>query len=222
MDNFITENTNFMNLLQEISGLITTTKQNIRSVFNNQLALLYWNVGKVIKTSVFQDHKAEYGKQIIEALGQKLSSEFGRGVSARNLFNMISFYEAYPDFSILQTASAKLSYSHFIELARIEDHLKREFYLRDPYILDFLGLKDTYDEKDLENAILAELEKFILEMGIDFAFLARQKRIIVDGRDYYIDLLFYHRKMKRLVVIELKIDEFKPEHKGQMELYLNG
>ena len=86
--------------------------------------------------------------------------------------------------------------------------------------MDFLDLKDTYNESDLENAIIRELEKFILEMGNDFAFLARQKRITIDGEDYYIDLLFYHRKMRRLVVVELKLDKFRPEHKGQAELYL--
>ena len=95
-----------------------------------------------------------------------------------------------------------------------------DVFFKDPYILDFLGLKDIYSEKDLENAILHELEKFILEMGIDFAFMARQKRITVDNEDYYIDLLFYHRKMRRLVVIELKLGKFKPEHKGQVELYM--
>ena len=95
-----------------------------------------------------------------------------------------------------------------------------DLFFRDPYILDFLELKDTYSEKDLENAIISELEKFILEMGTDFAFLARQKRVIIDGKDYYIDLLFYHRKLKRLVIIELKLGEFKPEYKGQVELYL--
>ncbi|KOA19524.1 hypothetical protein CLHOM_21350 [Clostridium homopropionicum DSM 5847] len=103
---------------------------------------------------------------------------------------------------------------------REENKMSPDLFFKDPYVLDFLGLQDTYSEKDLENAILTELEKFILEMGIDFAFLGRQKRITVDNRDYYIDLLFYHRRMKRLVVIELKLEEFKPEHKGQVELYL--
>ena len=87
-------------------------------------------------------------------------------------------------------------------------------------ILDFLGLQDTYSEKDLENAILAELEKFILEMGTDFAFMARQKKVTIDGKDYKIDMLFFHRKLKRLVVVELKIGEFEPEYKAQVELYL--
>ena len=93
-------------------------------------------------------------------------------------------------------------------------------FFRDPYVLDFLNLSDTYSEKDLENAIISELGRFILEIGNDFAFLARQKRITVDNNDYYMDLLFYHRKMKRLVVVELKLESFKPEHKGQVELYL--
>ena len=83
-----------------------------------------------------------------------------------------------------------------------------------------MGLQDTYSEKDLENAILAELEKFILEMGTDFAFMARQKRVMIDGKDYKIDLLFYHRKLKRLVVVELKLGEFEPSYKAQVELYL--
>lgn len=107
-----------------------------------------------------------------------------------------------------------------LQLLNKENKMSTDLFFRDPYILDFLNLKDTYSERDLENAIISELEKFILEMGNDFAFLARQKRITVDGEDYYIDLLFYHRKMKRLVVIELKLDKFRPEYKGQVELYL--
>lgn len=96
-----------------------------------------------------------------------------------------------------------------------------ELSFRDPYVLDFLGLHDTFSEKDLESAILRELQDFIVEMGSDFAFLARQKRITIDNEDYYIDLLFYHRRLRCLVAIELKLGEFKASYKGQMELYLN-
>lgn len=103
---------------------------------------------------------------------------------------------------------------------REEDRLTPDLVFRDPYFLDFLGLKDTYQEKDLETAILREMESFILELGVGFAFLDRQKRITIDGTDYYIDLLFYHRHLQRLIVIELKLGEFKAAHKGQMELYL--
>jgi predicted nuclease of restriction endonuclease-like (RecB) superfamily len=91
---------------------------------------------------------------------------------------------------------------------------------KDPYFLDFLELKDGYLENDLESAILKELESFILELGKGFAFIERQKRMIIDGEDFYLDLLFYHRKLKRLVAVELKIGKFHAKHKGQMELYL--
>ena len=91
---------------------------------------------------------------------------------------------------------------------------------KDPYFLDFLGLKEGYLENDLESAILNELESFILELGKGFSFVERQKRMIIDGEDFYLDLLFFHRKLKRLVAIELKIGKFKASFKGQMELYL--
>ena len=92
--------------------------------------------------------------------------------------------------------------------------------LKDPYILDFLGVKDHYIEKDLEDAILRELELFLLELGAGFSFIERQKRITIDNDDFYIDLLFYNRKLKRLIAIDLKISDFKASYKGQMELYL--
>ena len=91
---------------------------------------------------------------------------------------------------------------------------------KDPYILDFLNLKNTHLEEDLEEAILHELESFILELGKGFAFMERQKRMVIDGDDFYLDLLFYNRNIKRLVAIELKIGKFEAHHKGQLELYL--
>lgn len=91
---------------------------------------------------------------------------------------------------------------------------------KDPYLLDFLSLKNTYLENDLENAVLRELESFILELGTGFAFMQRQKRMIIDGDDFYLNLLFYNRNLKRVVAIELKLGKFEAAHKGQMELYL--
>ena len=108
------------------------------------------------------------------------------------------------------------------ELAVLRDteRMSPDLLLRDPYILDFLGLHDTYQEHDLEAAIVREMEAFLLELGAGFCFVARQKRIQLDGDDFYLDLLFYNRKLRRLVAIELKIGEFKASFKGQMELYL--
>jgi predicted nuclease of restriction endonuclease-like (RecB) superfamily len=107
-----------------------------------------------------------------------------------------------------------------LEFLKNEKEISPDLVFRDPYFLDFLGLRDLYSEKDLESSILAELQRFITEMGTDFAFMARQKRITIDHRDYYIDLLFYHRRLKCLVAIDLKIGEFEANNKGQMELYL--
>ena len=94
------------------------------------------------------------------------------------------------------------------------------FVFKDPYILEFLGLPPGFDERELETAILRDLERFILELGRGFAFIERQKRIILDGEDFYVDLLFFHRRLRRLVAVELKLGRFKAAHKGQMELYL--
>jgi predicted nuclease of restriction endonuclease-like (RecB) superfamily len=276
MDDMVTGGAHLelQSVYDQLTELIRDSRRKVESVVNSELVLLYWNIGKTIKTSVLNNQRAEYGKQTVDTLSQQLMNEYGRGFSRRNLFNMISFYETFPDVSIVQSMTAQLTWTHLVELILIKDPLKRNFYLtmcinehwsvrtlkdrisamlyertaisqkpaetiqkdleqlrnekmmspdiffRDPYVLDFLDLKDTYSEKDLENAILAELEKFILEFGVDFAFLARQKRITIDQEDYYIDLLFYHRKMRRLVLIELKLDKFRPEHKGQVELYL--
>lgn len=103
---------------------------------------------------------------------------------------------------------------------RKEDQLTPDMVFQDPYLLGFLGLQDNFAEKDLESAIIREMELFLLELGCHFSFVARQKRITIDSEDYYLDLLFFHRKLRRLVAIELKIGPFKPDYKGQMELYL--
>lgn len=109
---------------------------------------------------------------------------------------------------------------HELQALRQQTPPNPALLLKDPYLLDFLGLNDRYLERDLEDAILREIEQFLLELGAGFTFVARQKRIQIDNDDFYIDLLFYNRKLKRLVAIELKIGEFRAEYKGQMELYL--
>jgi predicted nuclease of restriction endonuclease-like (RecB) superfamily len=261
-------------LYQEIRQLIETARAHVVTQVNQALVLTYWQIGKTIKTEVLLDDRAGYGDATIKRLAEKLVLEYGNGFGQRNLFRMVRFYQQFPGREILTTVSAQLSWSHFVELLKLDDPIKREFYigmctsgrwsvrtlrermdgmlfertaiskqpdavvqnelaslqqnqpitpqlfLKDPYLLDFLDLKDNFTEKDLENAILMELERFILELGSDFAFMGRQKRIQIGGHDYYIDLLFYHRKLRRLVLIELKLGDFKADYKGQVELYL--
>ncbi|MFZ4727924.1 MAG: PDDEXK nuclease domain-containing protein [Pseudanabaena sp.] len=109
---------------------------------------------------------------------------------------------------------------HDLEQLRQNKQISPDLLLKDPYILDFLDISDRYHEKDLEDAILRDIEKFLLELGAGFTFIARQKRIQIDNDDFYIDLLFYNRKLKRLVAIDLKLGNFRHEYKSQMELYL--
>jgi len=136
-----------------------------------------------------------YGKQVFDSL-----------MGVRDLRNQIS----KKVFERTENANIQLYESKEIEKG----------VFKDPYFLDFLDLKEGYLENDLESAILKELELFILELGNGFSFIERQKRMIIDGEDFNLDLLFYHRKLKRLVAIELKIDKFRAKYKGQMELYL--
>ncbi len=261
-------------IVNEIKILIEESRQHTAVSVNAAITILYWQIGKRIHAEVLQNHRAEYGKQIVTTLSRQLTQEYGRGWGEKHLRHCMHFAKAFPDEEIVYTLCRQLSWSHLRLVTSIDDQLKRTFYIemcklekwsvrtfseriqsmlyertalskkptetirndltllkheqklspdlvfRDPYFLDFLGLKDTYSEQDLENAILAELQRFIIELGSDFAFLARQKRIMVDNRDYYIDLLFYHRRLKCLIALDLKIGEFEAGFKGQMELYL--
>lgn len=154
-----------------------------------------------------------------DALRREFYAEICRmeGWSVRTLRQKIDsmFYER----TALSKKPEQLAKAELQKL-RTEDKLSPDLVFRDPYFLDFLGLKDRYLEKDLEDAILREMESFLLELGAGFAFLGRQKRIQIDNDDFYIDLLFYNRKLKRLIAIDLKLGDFKAEYKGQMELYL--
>ena len=263
-----------LQLTHKISGLIQSAKSEVARTINTTMLRLYWQIGKTIQEELIKNDRAEYGKRIVTTVSSELTLMYGKGYSRSNLTRMVEFYKSFPDVEIGATASHQLSWSHIVEILKLKDPLRKEFYitlctneawsvrelvgridsmlferttlsqkgektiyndlkklreekemsielfLKDPYMLDFLGLKQVYNEQDLESSILLELQQFILEFGNDFAFLARQKRITIDQEDFYIDLLFYHRKLNRLVAIELKLGKFKADYKGQLELYL--
>lgn len=108
------------------------------------------------------------------------------------------------------------------ELGELRDKnvMSPDLVFKSPYFLEFTGLKGMYSERDLEDNLLTNLERFILELGNGFTFVERQKRMVIDGEDFYLDLLFYHRRLHRLIAIDLKLGKFKAQYKGQMELYL--
>ena len=261
-------------LFAEVRGLIDAARRRAALSVNAELTLLYWQVGRQVQTSVLAGERADYGKEVVKRLSERLSAVYGRGWSEQQLRHCLRLAETFPDEAILSALRRELSWTHIKTLMYLEDPLKRDFYtevsrlegwssrqlqervnsmlfersalskqpealvkaeladlrergtvspnllLKDPYLLDFLDLKDRYLEKDLEDAILRDLETFMLELGVGFSFVARQKRLQIDQDDFYIDLLFYNRKLKRLVAIDLKLGDFKAEYKGQMELYL--
>jgi predicted nuclease of restriction endonuclease-like (RecB) superfamily len=261
-------------LLSDVRQMIVEARESTAQAVNVGLIALHWSLGERIRRDVLTERRAGYGDRIVYALSRRLTAEFGRGFSDKNLHHMIRFAETFPDRRIVSALGRQLSWTHFRRLIYLDDPLVREFYaemcrierwstrildakiqgmlfertaisrkpaklarkeiaalrdedrmtpdlvFRDPYILDFLGLTDAVAEKDLEAAILRDLESFLLEMGVGFTFVARQKRITVDGDDHHLDLLFFHRRLRRLVAVELKLGRFRPADKGQMELYL--
>lgn len=201
-------------LFDDLTKIIQEGKKHIASQINRTLTIVYWQVGGRIDKEILQNERAGYGQEIIAKLARKLEKEYGRGFSLRNLRRMIQFSQLFPDFEIVSTLSAQLSWSHFIEILPLKNQNSRHFYaeetanqnwsvralrkqierkaferkeiaqiqlknnftttettFKDPYFLDFLGLKEGYLENDLENAILKELELFILELGKGFAFV---------------------------------------------------
>lgn len=261
-------------LVSDVQRLILDARSTVASAVNATLTLLYWRIGRRIRTEVLKGERAEYGQRIVSTVSGQLLADHGQSFSVKNLQRMIQFAEVFDDEKIVVSLIRQLSWTHFIALIPMKDTLKRDFYaemcrlerwsvrtlrakidsqlfertalsrkpeelirveldalrdedrispdlvFRDPYLLDFLNLKDSYSERDLETAILRNMEGFLLELGGGFSFISRQKRMVIDGDDYYLDLLFYHRKLKRLVAVELKLGKFKAADKGQMELYL--
>ena len=261
-------------LLTDLRVLIQSARTEVARQINSSLVTLYWNIGQRIQKDILKERRAEYGQQIVFALGIELTKEFGQGFVPRNLWYMVRFAETFPEEKIVNALRSQLGWTHFRVIMALDEPLKRQFYaemcrlerwstrtlehkinhflyertavakkpvkvieqeikslrkedrltpdlvFRDPYFLDFLKLHDGYIEKDIEDAIMREMENFILELGTGFTFIARQKRITVDNEDYYLDLLFYHRKLRRLVAIDLKLGKFQAADKGQMELYL--
>lgn len=161
--------------------------------------------------------------RLLVPMENKLQREFYASMAADQRWSVRTLKAKIDGMLYERTAIAKQPDEvilHDLELLRDEREMSADLAFHDPYFLDFLGLQDEYSEKDLESAIVGELQKFITEMGNDFAFMARQKRISVDNEDYYIDLLFFNRRLRCMVAIDLKLTDFKAAYKGQMELYL--
>ena len=215
-------------LLDDIRHMIEESRAAVSAMVNSGLTILYWRIGSRIHEEI----------EIVAAMSQQLSWSHFRELLPLDKPLQRDFYAEMcriERWSVrtLRKKIASMLYERTalskkpealvkLELRELrdKDRLTPDLVFRDPYLLDFLGLKGIYQEKDLEAAILRDWEAFIMELGAGFTFVSRQKRIMVDNDDFYLDLLFFHRDLRRLVAVELKLDRFRPDHKGQMELYL--
>jgi len=192
---------------------------------NRELVLVYWHIGHRILPA---QRREGWGAKVVDRLAADLGRAFRqmRGFSPRNLKYMRAFAEAWPDEPIVQQIESDLygrrgkALTNFDRLLPAPQSELAEQRLKDPYNLDFLGLSDDVVERELERGLLEHLRSFLLEPGVGFAFVGSQYHLEVGGRDFHIDLLFYHLRLRRYVVFELKTGEFKPESAGKMGFYL--
>lgn len=265
-------NTNSQETYIEIKNYIIAAKQKINKTVNSTMVEAYWNIGRKIYEVCGKNERAEYGKQVLIEISNKLINEFGQGYSVQNLRKMRQFYIVFQKRS---TLSSELSWSHYQLLMRVENENARNFYIdecvkaswsvrqlqrqintmyynriliskdkdsvkneisniaaskstyetivKDPYVLEFLDLpvNEHFYETNLEQALINHIQKFLLELGRGFAFIARQEHFVVDGRHFYIDLVFYNYILKCFVLIDLKADDLTHQDLGQMQMYVN-
>jgi len=259
-------------LYDRIRRVLLEAQNSVSRAVNTAMVHAYFEIGRlIVEDEQHGKTRAEYGEETLKMLSERLAAEFGRGFSMRNLRNMRTFYLTFRN---RQTLSARLSWSHYTLLMRLDDEQARDFYIKeaeaenwsvreldrqinsllferlalsrnkveikalaeqgqilesprdaikDPYILEFLGLPEqaAYSEKDLETALLNNLQSFLLELGKGFTFVARQKRITLDAEHFYIDLAFYNRLLRCFVLIDLKIGKLTHRDLGQMQMYVN-
>ena len=257
---------NYVIIVENIKEQIRKAQHKAILNANKEMLILYWNIGKVI------NENSMWGNKFLSNLSAEISNEFPsvKGFSIRNLKNMARFYREYPDIEIVQSVTAQITWTHNIEILRVESKEQRLWYInktiengwsvnvlahqidnnlyfrqieqkkvsnfpinlpspqselaletmKDPYVFDFIELKEDAQEKDLEDALIKNITKVLLEFGKGFAYVGHQYHLEVAGEDYYIDLLFYNIKLKCYVVIELKVGEFKPEYAGKLSFYL--
>ena len=265
-------------LIEQIQTVLFESRKNVAKEVNTQLLQAYWNIGRLI-IEYEQDNniRAEYGKQTLKEISKTLTKKIGRGFSVSNLQFMRRFFQKYKMEQIQQTASVKLSWSHYCELLTITDDKERSFYekeaeksnwsfrelkrqidsslfqrlllsegnankekvlelsqkgievakpkdiIKDPYVFEFLGIPENkpFLEKDIEDALVRQLENFFLELGRGFMYVGRQQRVTINNTHYYVDMVFYNKILKAYVLLELKRTKLTPEAAGQLNMYLN-
>lgn len=194
-----------------IASVIQQARQQVKQAVNQQMVQAYWHIGRLIVEQEQQgQERAEYGKQQLNQLSKRLQGEFGKGFDVTNLRNMRQFYLTFPKRDALRL---ELSWTHYRSLIRIENAAARDWYADEAAI-------QGWSARDLEQAIIANLQQFLLELGKGFAFVERQQRIRTDDGDYFIDLVFYNFHLKCFLLIDLKMHKLTHQDVGQMDMYV--
>ena len=252
----------------DIKNILEQARSKTRSAVNSAMVEAYWLIGRrIVEEEQQGQHKAKYGKRLIEDLSTALTADFGKGFSYANLYNCRQFYLKFPEQDILYTACRELSWSHLRLIMRVDSAKAIEYYcqeareqnwttrqlernikshsfqrllatqtditktnntsphlefIKDPYVLEFLQLPEIgqLKENKLEQAIIDELQKFLLEMGKGFSFVARQMRVSTETSHFYMDLVFYNYLLKCFVIIDLKTGKLSHQDIGQMDMYV--
>lgn len=258
-------------IYSEIKEALLASRSQAYSAVNYAMVYAYWHIGRIIVEHEQNGSlRAEYGKEVLKNLSDRLTEEFGKGFDVRNLRNMRAFFLTFPKWNAVRS---ELTWTHYRLLLRVEDEAARNWYLeesvrsgwssrqlerqistlyydrllasrekapviaeteqliqplgaeefiKDPYVLDFLDLKNypALRESDLEQALIDKLQEFLLELGRGFCFVARQKLMRYDDEDFYLDLVFYHSILKCYVIIDLKIGKLTHGDVGQMDSYI--
>jgi len=255
---------------ENIKAVLAESRSKILTAINSAMVQVYWEIGREINDAIGE--RAEYGKQLLKFLAERLTADFGKGFNERSLRHMRQFYQTFP---IRNAVRSELSWTHYRMLMRVSEPKRREYYLnesiesgwtarqlerqintlfyerllatqksgkesvaaeifelepitdadsilKDPYVLEFLDLKENkdYRESELEQALIDNLQDFLLELGKGFSFVARQKRITTDyGKHYHIDLVFYNYILKCFVIIDLKTSDLSFQDVGQIDFY---
>lgn len=268
----ISDNQEYITLLQRVGDTLESGRRQFAAAVNSAMIRTYWEIGRqIVEYEQKGKEKAEYGSDVLNRLSKDLTQRYGKGFSRSNVIYMRRLYLTYPKS---QTLSDLLTWSHYVELLKIDDPLERAFYekeaenerwgvrelkrqmksmlfhrmalsteksevmrlakegqiierpediLKEPYVFEFTGLPQlpVYTEGDLEESLVNNLSLFFLELGKGFTYVGRQQKMVIGGRIYKVDLVFYHRILKCFVLIDLKKGEVQHEDIGQMNLYLN-
>ena len=224
-------------ITEGVSRIIESARHTVAVYLNSEVSMTYWRIGAYIAGELDSIGDGRYGTKIVATVSRQLTwSHFVELAQmpepTKRLFYQQLTIANHWSVRQLRTQEDSMAYERSLIAAKPEDEqvaaltdvtlgeISPELIIKSSYVVDFLGLKGGYSESNLEDAVVEQLERFIMELGPDFAFMERQKRISIDATDYYLDLLFYHRRLRRLFAVDLKLGKFKPEYKGQMELYL--